>query len=87
MATWVGTFVSNIDGEPVRKLEVEANDEVTAIVLLDFYEYDKTWRHYSFVDLHKKKSGNLITTLLKPLFSALSSLKLPGVQRRRSSLA
>lgn len=87
MATWVGTFASNIAGEPARKLEVEANDEVTALVLLDFYEYDKTWRHYSFVDLHKKRSGNLIANLLQPLFNALSSLKLPGVQKRKSSLA
>lgn len=87
MATWIGTFVSNIAGEPVRKLEVEANDEVTALVLLDFYEYDKTWQHYSFVDLQKKRSGNLIVNLLQPLLSALNSLKLLGAQKRKSLLA
>lgn len=87
MATWVGTFVSNREGEPIRELEVEADDEVTAIVRLDFYEYDKTWQHYSFVDVRKKRSSNLITTLLQPLFSLVNSLKLLSSQKRKNSLA
>lgn len=87
MATWVGTFVSNIKGEPIRELEVEADDEVTAIVQLDFYEYDKTWQHYSFVDVRKKRSGNIIATLLQPLFSLITSLKQLGLQKTKNSLA
>ncbi len=55
MTTWVGVFVSNIDGKTVRELEVEADDEETAVVMLDFYEYDETWQHYSFVGIRKKK--------------------------------
>ena len=55
MATWVGTFVNNLDGNSVRELEVEADDEVTAMMLLDLYDYDETWQHYSFVDMHKQE--------------------------------
>jgi hypothetical protein len=55
MATWVGIFVSNLDGKSVRELSVEASSEVDAIVKLDFYDYDETWRNYSFVDVHKQK--------------------------------
>lgn len=54
MATWVGIFVNNLDGNLLRELEVEADDEVTAITLLDLYDYDETWQHYSFVDVQKK---------------------------------
>lgn len=59
MATWVGIFVSNQDGESVRELLVEASDEVDAVVKLDFYNYDETWREYSFVDVHKQKWGGI----------------------------
>lgn len=54
MATWVGIFVNNLDGNSLRELEIEADDEVTAIMLLDLYDYDETWQHYSFVDVQKK---------------------------------
>ena len=55
MATWVGIFVNNFDGHSLRELEVKADDEVTAIMLLDLYEYDETWQHYSFIGIHKKE--------------------------------
>jgi hypothetical protein len=55
MATWVGIFVSNLDRKSIRKLEVKADDEETAIMLLDLYEYDETWQHYSFVEVEKKE--------------------------------
>ncbi len=55
MATWVGVFVNSVDGKTIRKLEVEADDEEAAIVLLDFYEYDETWQNYSFVEIRQKK--------------------------------
>ncbi len=55
MATWVGIFLNNLDGNSVRELEVEADDEVTAIMLLDLYDYDETWQHYSFVNVQKKE--------------------------------
>jgi hypothetical protein len=64
MATWVGIFISNQDEESVRELLVEASDEVDAVVKLDFYDYDETWRDYSFVDVHKQKWGGI-----KSLFS------------------
>jgi hypothetical protein len=83
MATWVGTFVSNIDGKSVRELEVEADDEVTAIVRLDFYEYDKSWQHYSFVDVRKKWNCSAIASFLQPLFTVINSLKLPGSRNRK----
>jgi hypothetical protein len=59
MATWVGVFVSNIDRKSVKMLEVEASDEVTATVLLDFYDYDAILQHYSLVDVRKKHVGIL----------------------------
>jgi len=65
MTTWVGVFVNNLDRKSVRELEVEATDEVSAIVKLDFYDYDETWQQYSFVDVHKKWGG------IKSLFSRL----------------
>lgn len=55
MTTWVGVFINNLDGKTIRELEVEADDEETAIVMLDFYEYDETWQQYSFVEIHKKR--------------------------------
>jgi hypothetical protein len=55
MATWVGIFVSNLDGKSVRQLEVKADDEETAIMLLDLYDYDETWQQYSFVEVQKKE--------------------------------
>ncbi|HEY9891272.1 MAG TPA: hypothetical protein V6D37_05615 [Candidatus Sericytochromatia bacterium] len=59
MATWVGVFVSNLDRQSVRKLWVEASSETDALIKLDFYEYDETWRDYSFVDVYKQKWGGL----------------------------
>ena len=56
MATWVGTFTSNLNKESIRELVVEAEDEVQAIVKLDFYDYDETWEHYSLVDIYKQNS-------------------------------
>lgn len=64
MATWVGIFISNRDGESVRELLVEASSEGDAVVKLDFYNYDETWRDYSFVDVYKQKWGGI-----KSLFS------------------
>ena len=69
MTTWVGVFVSNIDGKTIRELEVEADDEETAIVMLDFYEYDETWQQYSFVGIHKKRWNWLLA-----LFAACKKL-------------
>jgi hypothetical protein len=43
----------------VRKLWVEASSETDALIKLDFYEYDETWRDYSFVDVYKQKWGGL----------------------------
>lgn len=70
MTTWVGVFVSNLDGKTIRELEVEADDEETAIVMLDFYEYDETWQQYSFVGIHKKR-WNWLTAL----FAAFKKLR------------
>ncbi|HEY9675163.1 MAG TPA: hypothetical protein V6D11_27225 [Waterburya sp.] len=55
MATWVGVFVSNIDGRTLRELEVEADTEEEAVILLDLYNYDETWQNYSFLEIRKKK--------------------------------
>ncbi len=55
MATWVGVFVNNLDRQLVRKLSVEASSETDALIKLDFYDYDETWRDYSFVDVYKQK--------------------------------
>ncbi|HAA27968.1 MAG TPA: hypothetical protein DCE56_10295 [Cyanobacteria bacterium UBA8553] len=55
MATWVGIFVNNIDENSLRELEIEADDEITAMMLLDLYNYDETWQHYSFIGIHKKE--------------------------------
>jgi hypothetical protein len=74
MTTWVGVFVSNIDGKTIRKLEVEADDEETAIVLLDFYEYDETWQNYSFVGIRKKR-WNWLAALL----AVLKKLRLTNI--------
>ena len=65
MATWVGVFVNKLDRKSVRELEVEAADEVSAIVKLDLYDYDETWQHYSFVDVQQKWG------CIKSLFSKL----------------
>jgi hypothetical protein len=51
MAIWVGIFLNNLDGTSVRELEVEADNEVTAVMLLDLYDYDETWQDYSFVEV------------------------------------
>jgi hypothetical protein len=75
MTTWVGVFVSNLDGKTIRELEVEADDEETAIVLLDFYEYDETWQQYSFAGIHKKRWNwilALFTACKKLLFMNFS---------------
>ncbi len=73
MATWVGVFVSNIDGKTIRELEVEADSEEDAIVRLDFYDYDETWQHYSFVDIRKKQRDAIaaLLALLKTICSKL----------------
>jgi hypothetical protein len=74
MATWVGVFVSNIDGKTIRELEVEADDEETAIVMLDFYDYDETWQNYSFVGIRKKR-WNWLAALL----AVLKKLRLTNI--------
>lgn len=70
MATWVGTFISNLNGELVRELVVEAEDEVEAITRLDFYDYDETWEPYSLVDVREENSW----TFLKALTAVISAL-------------
>lgn len=70
MATWVGKFVSNLDRESVRELIVEAEDEVEAIVKLDFYDYDEIWEHYSLVDVQQEKS----LTFIKAFTGVISTL-------------
>ncbi len=77
MATWVGVFVSNIDRKSVRMLEVEASNEVTATVLLDFYDYDPTWQYYSLVDVRKKPVGisKALITQIQILLAFLRRLK------------
>lgn len=55
MTTWVGVFVNKADGKTIREIEVEADDEETAVVMLDFYDYDESWQNYSFVEIRKKK--------------------------------
>lgn len=62
MAIWVGLFVNNLDKNSVRELEVKASSEVDALVILDLYDYDETWQHYSFFSIYKKKGG--INTML-----------------------
>lgn len=59
MATWVGIFLNNLDGNSLRELEVKADDEVTAIMLLDLYDYDETWQQYSFIGIHKKERRDI----------------------------
>lgn len=78
MTTWVGLFVSNIDGKTIRELEVEADDEETAIVMLDFYEYDETWHQYSFVGIHQKRRN-----WLSALFAAFKKLRLMNFSRKK----
>lgn len=72
MATWVGVFVSNLDKQSVRKLIVQASSETDALIKLDFYEYDETWRDYAFVDIYKQKWGG-IKALLSRLKALLNS--------------
>lgn len=62
MATWVGLFISTLDGNSVRKLEVKASSEVDALVMLDCYDYDETWQNYSFFSIYQKK-GEIATML------------------------
>lgn len=71
MATWVGVFVNNRQGHLVRKLVVEASSETDALVKLDFYNYDESWRDYSFVDIYKQRWTGIKSLLsrLKALFS------------------
>jgi hypothetical protein len=75
MATWVGVFVRKIDGKSVREIEVEADNEVDAIVRLDFYDYDETWRQYSFVEVRRKTGGikAVLVTLKKILTQLLGT--------------
>jgi hypothetical protein len=65
MAIWVGVFVNSVDGKTIRELEVKADDEETAIVMLDFYEYDETWQNYSFVEIRQKKRNWFVTLLTR----------------------
>ncbi|HAA28275.1 MAG TPA: hypothetical protein DCE56_12075 [Cyanobacteria bacterium UBA8553] len=74
MATWVGTFTSNLNKKSIRELVVEAEDEVEAIVKLDFYDYDETWEHYSFVDIHKQSSLTFVRAFQR-VISAFANLK------------
>jgi len=71
MATWVGVFVNNLDEHSVRKLVVEASSETEALVKLDFYDYDETWRDYSFVDIYQQRWSGIksLVNRLKALFS------------------
>jgi hypothetical protein len=69
MATWVGVFVNNLDEHSVRKLVVEASSETDALIKLDFYDYDETWRDYSFVDIYRQR-----WTGIKSLISRLKAL-------------
>jgi hypothetical protein len=55
MATWVGVFLSNIDGKSGRELEVEADNEKEAIIQLDLYDYEETWQDYLFIKIYKKR--------------------------------
>lgn len=86
MTAWIGLFSSNIDGKTIRELEVEADTEEEAIVLLDFYEYDETWQHYSFVNI-RKKDGNAIDAglaIFNKIYSKLflhQPTKLPNSQK------
>jgi hypothetical protein len=73
MTTWVGTFTSNLNQESVRELVVEAEDEVQAIVKLDFYDYDETWEHYSLVDVHQQNSLTFLRAF-KSIISAFANL-------------
>ena len=74
MATWVGTFTSNLNKESIRELIVEAEDEVQAIVKLDFYDYDETWEHYSLVDIHKQNALTFVRAFQR-VISAFANLK------------
>ncbi len=69
MTTWVGVFVSNIDGKTLRELEVEADTEEDAIIMLDLYDYDETWQNYSFIEIRKKRWD-----WLSALFAVLKKL-------------
>lgn len=71
MSKWVGIFVSNVDGKTIRELEVEADTEEDAIVMLDFYNYDETWHNYSFVDIRKKNWS--IMALLRGVLEKMRS--------------
>ena len=74
MTTWVGVFVSKVDGKTIREIEVEAEDEETAVVMLDFYEYDESWQNYSFVEVRKKKWDWLAV-----LFAILKKIRLTKI--------
>ena len=71
MATWVGVFINNVDGKTLRELEVEANTEEDAVILLDLYNYDETWQNYSFLEIRKKK-WDWLTALFAVLKKLLS---------------
>jgi hypothetical protein len=71
MATWVGVFLSNIDGKSVRELEVEADNEQEAIIKLDLYDYDETWQDYLFVKIYKKRRS-IVELLVARIKSILS---------------
>jgi hypothetical protein len=74
MTTWVGVFVSKVDGKTIREIEVEADDEETAVVMLDFYEFDESWQNYSFVEIRKKKWD-----WLAALFGILKKIRLTKI--------
>ena len=74
MTTWVGVFVSKVDGKTIREIEVEADDEETAVVMLDFYEFDESWQNYSFVEIRKKKWDWLAV-----LFGILKKIRLTKI--------
>lgn len=71
MATWVGVFINNVDGKTLRELEVEADTEEDAVILLDLYNYDETWQNYSFLEIRKKK-WDWLTALFAVLKKLLS---------------
>ena len=58
MTTWIAVLSNDLDGESIRELEVEAENDTAALEKLDSYDYDESWKHYSLVTIKKKRGGS-----------------------------
>ena len=58
MTTWIAVLSNDLDGESIRELEVEAESDTQALEILDSYDYDESWKHYSLVTIKKQRGGS-----------------------------